>query len=73
MLEDLTMYFYDYPKLIASRRKRIGLKQIMRQIFLKGSYDRQRLFLTDYDQHVMSISDRLELEYQLSIFPNNKQ
>ena len=67
------MYFCDNPKLIANRRKRIGLKQIMRQIFVKGGYDRNRFLLTHYDQHTMDVSDKLELEYQLSIFPNNKQ
>jgi len=45
----------------------------MRQIFLKGSYDRNRFLLTHYDQHAMAVNDKLELEYQLSIFPNNKQ
>ena len=40
---------------------------------MKGGYDRNRFLLTHYDQHTMDVSDKLELEYQLSIFPNNKQ
>jgi hypothetical protein len=67
------MYFCDNPKMIISRRKRIGVKQIMRQIFTKGGYEKHRLFLTHYDQNVLSVSDKIELEYQLSIFPSNKQ
>jgi hypothetical protein len=38
VIEDLTMYFYDSIKNLQTRRKRIGIKSLMKQIFTKCMY-----------------------------------
>jgi hypothetical protein len=49
VLEDLTMFFEDNHRQLATRRKRIGLKSIMRHIFEEASFDKNRFLLSPYD------------------------
>ena len=59
MIEDLTMYFYDNLKNLAMRRKRVGVKPIMKDIFDKSSFNKYRFMLDDYDQYVMNKNDEI--------------
>jgi hypothetical protein len=73
MVEDLTMYFQDNRKNLTARRKRVGLKNIMRNIFEKSCFEKNRFLLEDYDTFIFTKNDQLELQYHLSNFPVNKQ
>lgn len=67
------MYFLDNLKHLTMRRKRVGVKFIMKELFEKGSFHKNRFMLTTYDQYVMSKNDNIELQYQLLNFPKSKQ
>ena len=48
-IEDLTMFFEDNHRNLTKRRKRIGLKLILRHIFEESSFDKNRFMLESYD------------------------
>jgi hypothetical protein len=72
LVEDLTMYFEDSNRHVLSRRKRLGLKWIMRHVFEEGSFPKSNFVLDHYDAYVLSKNDKIELEYQLTVFPRNR-
>ena len=59
--EDLTMYFFDSLKSVTTRRKRVGVKYIMKDLLEKGSYNKHRFMLEHYDEYVMEKNDKIEL------------
>jgi hypothetical protein len=67
------MYFFDSMKNLTMRRKRVGVKFIMKDLFEKGSFSKHRFMLESYDQYVMNKNDAIELDFQLSNFPSSKQ
>lgn len=67
------MYFLDNLKHLTMRRKRVGVKFIMKELFEKGGFHKNRFMLTTYEQYVMSKNDNIELQYQLLNFPKSKQ
>lgn len=73
MHEDLTMYFFDNMKNITTRRKRVGVKFLMKNILEKSGYNRHRFMLEHYDEYVLEKNDKIELEFQLNNFPKSKQ
>lgn len=73
LIEDLSMFFEDNNRQLNSRRKRIGLKAIIRQIFHEGSVLKYRFLLQNYDAYLMDKNDAIELQYQLTIFPKTRE
>ena len=53
------MYFEDNSRQLLARRKRLGLKQIMRNIFDEGSMKKNRFMLTNYDSYIFDQDDRI--------------
>ena len=51
----------------------MGVKFIMKELFEKGGFHKNRFMLTTYEQYVMSKNDNIELQYQLLNFPKSKQ
>jgi len=52
VIDDLTMYFYDNMKSLTARRKRIGVRGIMRQIFNMTKNQQHSFLLTNYDAFI---------------------
>lgn len=67
------MFFEDNHRQLNSRRKRIGLKSIMRHVFMEGSLNKNRFLLDSYDNYIMDKNDSIELQYELTVFPKNKE
>ena len=53
------MYFFDTMKQLTMRRKRVGVKYIMKELFDKGSFNKNRFMLSSYDQYVMTNNDSI--------------
>lgn len=67
------MFFEDNHRQLNSRRKRIGLKSIMKYVFMEGSLNKNRFLLDIYDNYIMDKNDSIELQYELTVFPKNKE
>ena len=67
------MYFEDGNRQLSLRRKRLGLKGIMRHVFEEGTFQKNCFMLSNCDQLLLTTNDRLILDYQLSVFPKNKE
>ena len=67
------MYFEDNHRQLSSRRKRLGLKFIMRRIFEEGSMEKSTFMLNNYDSYLNDQNQEIELKYQKTIFPKTKE
>jgi len=53
------MYFEDNNRLLMARRKRLGVKPIMKHVFEDGSFQKNIFMLQNYDSYLYSKSDQI--------------
>jgi len=53
------MYFEDNNRLLMARRKRLGVKPIMKHVFEDGSFQNNIFMLQNYDSYLYSKSDQI--------------
>ena len=61
LAEDLTQYFFDNMKRLSTRRRRVGVRGMMRELFERGGYSKHSFLVEKMDEMALNISEKTDL------------